>query len=111
MSKPATPEPPPSEVTPEPLYLRRREFLKSAGLGVLTAAATGAGLVALTEGGPGLARAAGGKGSPAPEPPPLKVLGRYSTDEPPTKYEDITHYNHFTSSGPTRPIPRRTLER
>ena len=55
MPKPETPEPPSREVTPEPLYLRRREFLKNAGLGVLTAAATGAGLIALTRGGPGLA--------------------------------------------------------
>src|SRR5262249_58662214 len=45
MSKPQTPEPLFREITSEPLYLRRRDFLRNAGLGVLTAAATGAGLV------------------------------------------------------------------
>jgi methionine sulfoxide reductase catalytic subunit len=96
MPKPETPQPPAREVTPEPLYLRRREFLKNVGLGLLTAGATGAGLVALTEGGPGVARA---KGTPAPEPPQLKILGRYSTDETPTRYEDITQYNNFYEFG------------
>ena len=103
MSKPETPEPPSREVTPEPLY-RRRDFLKNAGLGVLTAAAAGTGLVALTEGGPGLSRA-GGKGTPAPEPPQQKILGRYSTDEKPTKYEDITHYNNFYEFGTDKTDP------
>ncbi|HET9035265.1 MAG TPA: protein-methionine-sulfoxide reductase catalytic subunit MsrP [Myxococcaceae bacterium] len=98
MSKPETPEPPSGEITPEPLYLRRREFLRNAGLGVLTAAATGVGLVALTEGGPGLAPG-GRKDTATPEPTPPKILGRYSTDEKPTSYEDITHYNHFYEFG------------
>jgi sulfoxide reductase catalytic subunit YedY len=101
MSKPDTPEPPSREVTPEPLYLRRREFLRNAGLGVLTAAATGVGLVKLTSGGPGLGR----KGKPAPEPEPLKVLGRYSTDETPTRYDDITHYNNFYEFGTDKTDP------
>ena len=98
MSKPETPEPPSGEITPEPLFWRRREFLRNAGLGVLTAAATGTGLVWLTQGGPGLARG-GGKDTPAPEPALPKVLGRYSTDEKATSYEDITHYNNFYEFG------------
>ena len=102
MSKPETPEPPSRDVTPEPVYLHRREFLRNAGLGVLTAAAAGTGLVALTEGGPGLSRA-GSKGTPAPE--PLKVLGRYSTDEKPTRLEDITHYNNFYEFGTDKTDP------
>jgi sulfoxide reductase catalytic subunit YedY len=97
MSKPETPEPS-REVTPEPLYLRRREFLRNAGLGVLTAAAAGAGLVALTQGGPGLSPAGRKEKSP-PEPAQPKILGRYSTDEKPTRYEDITHYNNFYEFG------------
>ena len=104
MSKPTTPEPPSREVTPEPLYVRRREFLKNAGLGVLTAAATGAGLIALTQGGPGLTRV-GRKESAGPEPAPPKVLGRYSTDEKPTRYEDITHYNNFYEFGTDKTDP------
>jgi sulfoxide reductase catalytic subunit YedY len=98
MSKPETPEPPSAEITPEPLYLRRREFLRNAGLGVVTAAATGVGLVALTEGGPGL-KPAGRKDATSSEPTPPKILGRYSTDEKPTSYEDITHYNNFYEFG------------
>ncbi|MGZ6070339.1 MAG: protein-methionine-sulfoxide reductase catalytic subunit MsrP [Myxococcaceae bacterium] len=105
MPKPETPEPPSREITPEPLHLRRREFLKNAGLGALTAVATGAGLVALTQGGPGLRRGAGQKGAPAPEPPPLKALGRYSTDETPTRYDDITHYNNFYEFGTDKTDP------
>jgi sulfoxide reductase catalytic subunit YedY len=104
MSKPQTPEPPPREITPEPQYLRRREFLRNAGLGALTAAATGVGLVRLTSGGPGLARA-GQKSTPAPEPQPLKILGRYSTDEKPSRYDDVTHYNNFYEFGTDKTDP------
>ena len=104
MSKPETPEPPSREITPEPHYLRRREFLRNAGLGVLTAAATGVGLIRLTSGGPGLSRAAQ-KGTPAPEPQPPRILGRYSTDEKPTRYEDITHYNNFYEFGTDKTDP------
>jgi sulfoxide reductase catalytic subunit YedY len=102
MTKPRTPEPPEAEVTPEPLYMRRREFLRNAGLATLTAGGTGAGLLAITGNGPGLSKA---KGTPAPEPAPLKVLGRYSTSEAPTRYEDITHYNNFYEFGTDKVDP------
>jgi sulfoxide reductase catalytic subunit YedY len=102
MTKPKTPEPPASEITPESLHLRRREFIKNAGLAVLTAGATGAGLLAITHNGPGLAAS---KGAPAPEPQPLKVLGRYSTEEKPTRYEDVTHYNNFYEFGTDKTDP------
>src|ERR1700682_6212088 len=39
------PEPPSSEITPESVYLRRREFLKNTALAAGTAAAFGSGLV------------------------------------------------------------------
>ena len=71
---------------------------------MLTAAATGVGLVRLTSGGPGLTRA-GQKGTPAPEPQQLKILGRYSTDEKPTRYDDITHYNNFYEFGTDKTDP------
>jgi methionine sulfoxide reductase catalytic subunit len=102
MTKPSTPEPPESEVTAEPLYLRRREFLKNAGLAVVTAGATGAGLLAITRNGPGVAAP---KGPPPPEPPPLKVVGRYSTDEKLSRYEDITRYNNFYEFGTDKVDP------
>ena len=104
MSKPETPEPPSREITPEPLYLRRRQFLRNAGLGVLTAAATGVGLIRLTSGGPGVT-GTGRKGTTPPEPQPPRILGRYSTDEKPTRYEDITHYNNFYEFGTDKTDP------
>jgi methionine sulfoxide reductase catalytic subunit len=88
-----------SEVTPEPLFRRRRDFLKNSALFTVTAAGTGAGLLTLTGSAPEP------KAAPAPEPPPLKVLGRYSTDETPTKYEDITHYNNFYEFGTDKTDP------
>ena len=94
-------QPPSSEITPEPLFHRRREFLKNSALFTLTAATTGGGLFALTGGAP---EPKAGP-APAPEPPPLKVLGRYSTDETPTKYEDITHYNNFYEFGTDKQDP------
>jgi sulfoxide reductase catalytic subunit YedY len=102
MTKPRTPEPPEAEVTPEPLYLRRREFLKNAGLAALTAGATGAGLIAITRNGPGVSTP---RGAAPPEPPPLRVVGRYSTDEKPTRYEDITRYNNFYEFGTDKVDP------
>ena len=40
-------EPPASEITAEPLYLRRRELLKNAAAFTATSAAVGGGLLAL----------------------------------------------------------------
>jgi methionine sulfoxide reductase catalytic subunit len=102
MTKPSTPEPPESEITPEPLYLRRREFLRNAGLAALTAGATGAGLLAITRNGPGVATP---KGAAPAEPALPKLLGRYSTDEKPTRYEDITRYNNFYEFGTDKVDP------
>src|SRR5436309_206393 len=45
-------EPPRSEITPEALYLKRREFLKNAALFAGTASGIGGGLLWLTRGGP-----------------------------------------------------------
>ena len=56
-----TGEPQPAEVTPERLYLRRREFVKNGALFVAGSAAFGSGLLWLT----GV-----GKGKP-PAPPPV----------------------------------------
>ncbi len=93
--------PPSSEITPEPLFRGRREFLRNAGLFTLTAAGSGGALLALTGAAPEKAAA------PAPEPAPLKVLGRYSTDETPTGYADVTHYNNFYEFGTDKSDPAR----
>ncbi|ADO74510.1 protein-methionine-sulfoxide reductase catalytic subunit MsrP [Stigmatella aurantiaca] len=109
MSDKKAPQPPESEVTPETLYRRRREFIKNAGLFLGTAAAVGGGLYLL---GPKRTRPgetppppeAGGKAGPA-EPPadeaPIaqKSLGPYDTDEAQTPYDDVTSYNNFYEFG------------
>ena len=92
-------DPPSSEITPEAVHRGRREFLKNAALFTATAAASGGGLLALTGAAPEP------KTSVAPEPAPLNVLGRYSTSEPPTKYEDVTHYNNFYEFGTDKQDP------
>ncbi len=97
-------EPPSGEITPEALYLRRREFLKSGALFVGTASAIGAGLVGLT---------GGARSRPAPQAEPLPDLaiapapagpdgsrkGQYDTDEPRTPFADVTTYNNYYELG------------
>ncbi len=93
------PEPRGSELTSESLYLRRREFLKSAVLFTGTATAVGAGLQLLS------GRSSGGDGgfpaAPAVpgEAPRKRPRGPYDTDEKPTSYEDATTYNNFYEFG------------
>ena len=94
------PEPKGSEITPESLYLRRRQFIKGAVLFTGTAAGVGAGLQLLSRRSSG----GGGEGGPAPapgEPPQVarRPRGPYDTDEAPTSYEDVTTYNNFYEFG------------
>lgn len=106
-------EPPASEITPEPLYLKRREFMKNAALFAGTTAALGGGLVwltgnadrhkgkepaALTPGGSSPSSAAGG--APDAGAPQLATLeSPFRTSEPMTRYEDVTGYNNFYELG------------
>ena len=101
MRRLAAPEPPSSEITPESLYLRRREFLKNAVLSAGTAAVFGSGLVWLV-----------GQ-RPPPDVPEQPVLaqaavapavettgpGPYDTDETMTPYQAVTTYNNFYEFG------------
>src|SRR3954469_3761354 len=52
MDKQIPPDPPSSEITPEPLYQSRREFMKNGALTLGTAALTGGSLVWLAGKGP-----------------------------------------------------------
>src|SRR5262245_21704658 len=91
-------EPPSREITPEAVYMKRREFLKNAALFAGTATAVGGGMALLV-----------GRGSRATPtaanalPPPLPVgsasAGAFTVDEPRTRYEDITTYNNFYEFG------------
>ncbi len=102
------PEPSSSEITPESLYVRRREFIKNAVLGVGTAAVFGSGLVWLV----------GQRPPPdAPDQPPLAepaavaaeppAPGQYDTDEPMTAYQSVTTYNNYYEFGIEKEDPAR----
>ena len=96
--------PPASEITPEPLYLHRREFIRNALLFAVTSTSVGGSLLWLMGGN----RASKPKSSPASvSAPPLTSAGRssYSTDEPLTPYRDVTTYNNFYEFGTDKSDP------
>src|SRR3954451_8323631 len=98
-------EPPSSEITPEALYLRRREFLKNGALAAGTALAVGSGLLWLVgaapppdapaaprvQAFPAQPAAQAQPGQPAAAAPPTT----YTVDEPQTPYQSITTYNNY----------------
>ena len=111
MSNIGTP-PPASEITPQSLYLRRREFIKNALLFTATSAGVGGSLAWLTAGG----RASEKKAQHAADAAALAVsaaareltiVGRsgLSTDEPPTSERDVTTYNNFYEFGTSKSAP------
>ncbi len=81
------------EITPPQLYLHRREFL-----------ALGAGSLASATAVLATARACA-----APPPPAQKlsiaVRGKFTTEEKPTSFEDLTHYNNFYEFGTDKVDP------
>jgi methionine sulfoxide reductase catalytic subunit len=116
MPKPPT-EPPSSEVTPEALYLRRREFLKNAALFAGTTTVLGGGLLWLTHGGPSAEQSSPPLPSDRPAPGPtahptptggdLKIAKRhnYAGDEAQNTFEQITTYNNFYEFGLDKDSP------
>jgi len=103
------PEPKASEVTPEPLYRRRREFIKQGALFVATSAGLGKGLIELSSMGSADAPVA---------PPPLpsaatggawqiRERGRFGTDEAQTPYADVTTYNNYYELGVSKSEPAK----
>ena len=84
----------PSEITAESVYLKRREFLRQAGLVSAGALAMHAGLAAA---GP----AAEGRELPGMRKSPL------STDEPANTWTDITTYNNYYEFGTGKEDPSR----
>ena len=98
-------EPPSGEITPEPLFWRRREFIRNSGLIAGTAAVTGGPLVWLV-----------GK-SPPPDPPaepaiaadlpaaPVVTASPFDTTEPRTPYKDVTTYNNYYEFGTDKGDP------
>lgn len=99
------PDPTRDEITPEPLYRRRREFLKNSALFTATAAGVGAGLMALVRSGrsdpPASAAPPPGAGLLDAKPSAL------STAETRTPYADVTTYNNFYEFGLDKGDPAR----
>jgi methionine sulfoxide reductase catalytic subunit len=96
--------PPASEITPESVYMRRREFMRNAALFAATGASVGGSLLWLMRGGrsePKAAIDAGGE--------KLTVARRdaYGTDEPATPYRDVSTYNNFYEFGTDKDDPAR----
>ena len=85
-----------SEVTPQSLYLRRREFIQSAAAGAIGAA------VALT---PAVTRAQG-----RPKLPNVRKSS-LSTTEAPNDYGDVTGYNNFYEFGTGKEDPKANAQR
>jgi methionine sulfoxide reductase catalytic subunit len=105
MPKPA-PEPPSHEITPESVYVRRREFIKNGARVLGTAAAVGTGLTWLVHAAPA---------PDAPDAPPIVVAttlpvaaSQYALpDEPSTPYQSVTTYNNYYEFGLDKDEPAR----
>ncbi|HEY2387343.1 MAG TPA: protein-methionine-sulfoxide reductase catalytic subunit MsrP [Candidatus Binatia bacterium] len=97
------PAPPSSEITSERHYLRRREFLRNAGLFTATAATVAGGLRFLTSG----RRVTDRKGKDAAAPTALDVAKRLEEagGEEPTPERDVTTYNNFYEFGTDKSDP------
>ena len=98
--------PPASEITPEALYMRRREFMRNAVLFTATSATVGGGLLWLMKGGRADRRRSAPVG-PLPDDRELPVArrGDYGTEEPWTPYRDVTSYNNFYEFGTDKRDP------
>src|SRR3954469_12561223 len=117
-------EPPSSEITPEKVYLRRRELLRNAALFTATAAGVGGGVVLL--GGAGPLGSDGGTKAPSPavqgpaaasasakgdeaaegEMGTYTKNAKYRVDgEKVNSFEEITHYNNYYEFGTDKADP------
>jgi len=100
------PEPPSHEITPESVYVRRREFIKNGARILGTAVAVGAGLTWLV-------RAAPAPDAPEAEPLPAATSVPAATsnypvpEEPETSFQAVTTYNNFYEFGLDKDEPAR----
>jgi methionine sulfoxide reductase catalytic subunit len=98
------PDIPASEITPQGVWLRRRELIRAAASGV-GLVATGGLLLSCdqVEGSDASGARPPGRGTPIPNLRP----STFSTTEPPTAYADITSYGNFTEFGSNKGDPAR----
>lgn len=88
------PAPPPSEITPEPVYRARRQLL---GLGLASPLLALAGCAGAEDAAPAPAATAAATDSP----------DGFRTREAPTRWEDVTSYNNFYEFGTGKADPAR----
>lgn len=98
------PEPPNREITPEALYLNRREFMKNGALTIGTAAALGGGLMWLVEKSPPPDQT---QQADLVDASPVIPDGPFDTDETQNSYKDITSYNNYYEFGVDKGDPVR----
>jgi sulfoxide reductase catalytic subunit YedY len=103
-------EPKAGEITPESLYMRRREWLKNAGLTLVTAAGVGGSLVAL------LGDSSRPRKPPKAAPPSPLAFTRtpragHADGEAPTPFDDVTTYNNFYELGTAKWEPAENAGR
>lgn len=101
MRRTDTPSIIPSEITPEKLWLTRREWLQRAGLGALAASA-------------GTLIPKQAKSAPDTTKRPALPASRntaYSVDDPLTSEADVTSYNNFFEFGTDKDDPQRYAHR
>jgi methionine sulfoxide reductase catalytic subunit len=96
-----------SEITPESLYLRRREFLKNAALAAGTAVAFGGGLLWLVGQGPPPEPLAEQEQAPLPVAAVAPPDPAFELDEAQTTYQAATTYNNFYEFGLDKDDPAR----
>jgi sulfoxide reductase catalytic subunit YedY len=107
----------PSEVTPEKLYLRRRDFIRNSVLFTAASGGIGASLLWLMGGLRGQDKSQPSSGAPVNGPSQATAPAASSTQlvitkrvddasgEPQTSYQDITTYNNFYEFGTDKSDP------
>jgi sulfoxide reductase catalytic subunit YedY len=95
--------PPSSEITPEGLWIRRRELIRNAASFAATSAGIGGGLLWLM-GGSRATRKEDDAPPPA-EPDLVTIKSAFGVDEPRTPYGDVTTYNNFYEFGAGKEDP------
>ncbi|MFT3838576.1 MAG: protein-methionine-sulfoxide reductase catalytic subunit MsrP [Myxococcaceae bacterium] len=103
------------EVTPEQLYLRRREFIKNAALFTATAGGLGGALWAFTsrgrvarvkpEAAPLVVADAADAGLVDANGLPIAKRGEFTVNEKLTRFDDVTTYNNFYELGLSKSDP------
>ena len=100
---------PTSEITPERVYLQRREFIKSSLLFAATSSGVGSTLLWLMRGlrAKDHEKTAKAAAAGAPDDTALTVARHYdyASGEKQTPYESVTHYNNFYEFGTRKEQP------